>query len=326
MKSSFQITFINVKGKRLKKTSTGSTSQKKGTGIHDELAKYINSGAREGTAGKMLKEMEGEFKCEFLQAEVIISGYAVSRTSSKVDFHNGVIDAVAMKPRSSPKDDPRIFIVDWKTTSKTDLVDLSNWWSDVSNFKTPLYQCLLYRELLQMHLELNKIKAQVDIMLVPFHQSNPEVLMPGLCSDFTQMDKIGLLDGLKKYKWVRDESSCVQTITLPCNLFKGNLYRHIDTKTKILKDETKVIDTFDDQVTIGMLRKQFGLLRIKVEDNVENKDEKDSGLKDSVRSKAKAQKDKTDEAEDQEEKKGITDIIRNKLWYAISLVFLLTMV
>ncbi|XP_078360349.1 uncharacterized protein LOC144644683, partial [Oculina patagonica] len=213
----------------------------------------------------MLKSIEGRFKCKFLHSEVSISGYAVRK--SKVDYYRGSMDAVAVRLPSSPEDDLEVFVVDWKTTSKTDLADLSTWWNNATNFKNPLYQCLLYRELLQMKLKLllKGIKAQVGIMLVPFHQSDPELLMPGLCMDVKTMDEKGLLEGLKEYRWFAKETSCVHTIKMSCNLFKKGFERYIDKSTKTLKEGACLKDIFSNNANIGMLCRELGLLKLKVE-------------------------------------------------------------
>ncbi len=198
---------IDLKEKRRKNSYLSSMwvrplpAQKKGTLIHKKLAEEINTGTKEGTAGKMLKAIEDCFDCKFLKAEVPISGYAARKF--KVDYYSGSMDAVAIRQR--PKGVLEVFVVDWKTTSKNDVADLSDWWNKATNFKIPLYQCLIYRELLQMHLMLNKIKAEVGIMLVPFHQSDPELLMPGLCMDDWEMENEGLLYGLKKFEWYPEE-------------------------------------------------------------------------------------------------------------------------
>lgn len=240
---------------------------------------------------KFLKKIEEKFDCEFLQADVYISGYAVRK--SKVDYYSGTMDAIAWRKQNSPEDSLKVFVVDWKSK---DVADLATWWDYAQNFKTPLYQCLLYRELLQMHLKLNEIKAQVGIMIVPFQQSNPELLKPGLCLDFTRMDNSGLLDGLKKYQWFPSESSCVHTITLPCNLFKDDL----DACNNILKENNtfdkgaRLTDVFSEDATIGMLCEELGLLQLKVEKKEGGKKEKDNG------------KDRNDEREEEEEGETLT--------------------
>ena len=153
-----------------------------------------------------MEKIERKFRCEFIQAEVSISGYAVTR-ERQVDFCSGKMDAVAF--RGGEKDVLEVFVVDWKTTTKTDLLDLYQWWEKAEYFKKPLYQCLVYRELWQAHLKHNNVKAKVGIILVPIHQTYPELSYPGLCMDFKTMSDTRLLDKLKDFQWLLDYShSC----------------------------------------------------------------------------------------------------------------------
>lgn len=253
--------------------TTSSSPQKRGIQIHGMLAEKIKNDHRDGREGKLLKTMEDTFHCEFIQAEVYISGYAVRKSQpdlkSQPDFWNGKMDAVAILQQSShPEDVPKIFIVDWKTSSTVSV--LADWWSHATDFKDPLYQCLVYRELLQAHLEFNNVKALVGIMLVPFNQSQHKTLMPGLCMDFEEMDKKGLLDGIKDYQWfsVLDESIYFNTIKLPCKLFKEGFDPavHVDESTNSLKDDALLKDILSDNATVGDLRQVLGLRVLKVED------------------------------------------------------------
>ena len=201
MKSSFEIELIECNDEKRKKTSTKNDEapQGKGRAHHSEFARLINSGSREGVKGKVLEKLESQFKCKFLKAEVDIWGWAVNKSEeSKVDYYSGRMDAIAFRQHQSQA---QVLVVDWKTTTKTDVLDLVNWWRKAEKFGPPLYQCLVYRELLAEHLENNGVDVLVGIMLVPFHQSLPELLMPGCCIDFTKMEKQGLLDGIKKYRW-----------------------------------------------------------------------------------------------------------------------------
>lgn len=135
-----------------------------------------------------------------------------------------------------------------------------------------------------MKLKLFDIKARVGIMLVPFHQSHPELLVPGLCMNIQKMDEEGLLDGLKKYEWFPDQSSCVHTIKLPCNIFKEeSLDRYQDESTKTLKEEAYLKDIFRSDATIGMLCRVLGLLKLKVEDKDESEGKGTKDAKGSVR-------------------------------------------
>ena len=175
--------------------ATQSSPQQKGQEIHQILADEINKGTRDGTGGEMLKKMEDKFSCEFIQAEVSISGFAMRKT--QMDFWSGIMDAIAIRE----KDVLEVFVVDWKTTANRNVQIETDWWEKAINFKKPLYQCLVYRELLQAHFKRHCVDAVVGILLVPSDQSYPEKIYPGLCVDFQRMDKEHLLDGLKNFQW-----------------------------------------------------------------------------------------------------------------------------
>ena len=96
-----------------------------------------------------MTKMEEKFDCRFLLAEVKVYGFAVRK--SKVDFYVGKIDALAF--HQSPGDDPEVYVVDWKTSTKDDSPEVEKWWNEATIFEKPLYQCLLYRKLLQTHLK-----------------------------------------------------------------------------------------------------------------------------------------------------------------------------
>ena len=217
--------------------TTQPSPQKNGQELHQDLAEKIKKGSREGAAGELLKTLETKLKCTFIAAEVIISGFAVKK-NTQVDLWSGKMDAVAIG-----KDDAsQVFVVDWKTTGEQ---VLSEWWKWATNFKRPLYQCLVYRELLQAHFKHLDVNAKVGIILVPFHKYR-EMSYPGLCLDFQKMDEGHLLDGLKNFEWyaVLDESFFVHTIKMPSNLI-------VDESTNILKDDTPLKDMLNDDATVG---------------------------------------------------------------------------
>ncbi len=264
------------------KDTRPSTPQNKGIKLHGELTEEINKkdsrkdedqSADEDSVDKMiLKMLERKFNCEFIQAGVSISGYAVRKSNFKEDYYSGIMDAVAMRPRS-PEDDPNfdVFVVDWKTTSKGDVANLANWWKRATTFKEPLYQCLIYRELLQMHLIINNITARVGIMLVPFHQSLGH-LMPGLCMDVQKMNKedLDLLDNLNDYEWFPDKASLprrMHTVKLPCKLFNEKVLdpNYVDESNNVLKQDVRLKDIISDEATIEDLRNEFDLFEVKVE-------------------------------------------------------------
>ncbi|KAJ7380282.1 hypothetical protein OS493_010998 [Desmophyllum pertusum] len=247
-----------------KESTSTSSPQKNGTDHHAKLAAQINieKENREGIAGKVLNEMEDKFECIFLKAEVNITGCAVIKSNR--DFYSGIMDAVAIRRRSSPEDDLEVYVVDWKTTT-SETADLATWWKKATCFKIPLYQCLIYRELLQVHLKLHQIDARVGIMLVPFHQSQPELLMPRLCMDVQEMENEGLLDGLKEYEWFPNESSCVHAIKSPSKLF--NLKRcdsDCVDENNLLREDALLKDIIREDATIADLRQELGLLELQV--------------------------------------------------------------
>ena len=280
MKNSFNPKEINImETRRATNNSTENESgnnnpQGKGKKEHLEFEDLIKSGSREGLKGKVLKELESQFDCEFLAAEVDNWGWSVQRSNAR--FYSGVMDAVAIRV-TGPK--PEVLVVDWKTTGKTDVSYLSTWWDKATNFSVPLYQCLVYRELLAKHLS-NDLDVKVGVMIVPYHQSHPKLLKPGLCVDFTEMEEKGLLAGLKKYRWCSQDSEAVHTIKFPgCKLFKKlkilNELQCVDKSTELLKDGALLKDVISDDATIGVLREELGLLPLKVTNEVEKEGEKE---------------------------------------------------
>ena len=280
MKNSFNPKEINImETRRATNNSTENESgnnnpQGKGRKEHLEFEDLIKSGSREGLKGKVLKELESQFDCEFLAAEVDNWGWSVQRSNAR--FYSGVMDAVAIRV-TGPK--PEVLVVDWKTTGKTDVSYLRTWWDKATNFSVPLYQCLVYRELLAKHLS-NDLDVEVGVMIVPYHQSHPELLMPGLCVDFTEMEEKELLMGLKKYRWCSQDSEVVCTIKFPgCKLFKKlkilNELQCVDKSTELLKDGALLKDVISDDATIGVLREELGLLPLKVTNEVEKEGEKE---------------------------------------------------
>ena len=256
--------------------SGNNNPQGKGKQEHQEFEDLIKSGSREGLKGKVLKELEIQFDCEFLTAEVNIWGWSVQKSIAR--FYSGKMDAVAIRV-TGPK--PEVLVVDWKTTStKTDVSDLSTWWKKAENFSVPLYQCLVYRELLAKHLS-NDLDVKVGVMIVPYRQSHPELLMPGLCVDFTIMEEKGLLAGLKKYRWCSQYSEVVHTINFPvCKLFKKleilNELKCVDKSTELLNDGALLKDVISDDATIGVLREELSLLPLKVTNEVEKEGEEET--------------------------------------------------
>ena len=282
MISSFNPKEINIMGKR--RATNNSTEnepgnnnpQGKGKEEHGKFKDLIKRGSREGPKGKVLKELESQFDCEFLTAQVDIWGWSVQRSNAR--FYSGVMDAVAIRV-TGPK--PEVLVVDWKTyiAAKTDDSDLSTWWKNATNFSVPLYQCLVYRELLAKHLS-NDLDVKVGVMIVPYHQSHPELLVPGLCVDFTEMEEKGLLTGLKKYRWCSQDSEAVHTIKFPgCKLFKKlkilNELQCVDKSTELLKDGALLKDIISDDATVGVLREELGLLLLKVTNEVEKEEEEE---------------------------------------------------
>ena len=243
--------------------------QGKGIIEHGEFEDLIKGSSREGRKGKVLKELESQFECEFLTAQVDIWGWSVQKSNAR--FYSGKMDAVAIRV-TGPK--PEVLVVDWKTIdAKKEDSDLSTWWEKAKNFRVPLYQCLVYRELLAKHLS-NDLDVKVGVMIVPYHQWHPELLVPGLCLDFTEMEEKGLLTGLKKYRWCSQDSEVVWSIKFPgCKLFKKlkilTELQCVDKSTELLKDGALLKDVISDDATIGVLREELGLLPLKVTNEVE---------------------------------------------------------
>ena len=288
------------------------SAQKKGQIIHKKLEEQIKEGTRDGIGGEILKKMEDNFSCEFIEAEVSISSFAVERktrwrkTEPQVDFWSGKMDAVAIR-RST--DGLEIFVVDWKTTSakEANLRDISEWWNGATKFKVPLYQCLVYRALLSAHLKRYNVEASVGIMLVPLHQLTLK-LHPGLCVDFQAMVEEHLLDELNKLQWFAalDESIYAHTIKLPCKLFKESYdpAADVDESTNVLKEDTRLKDILNENATVADLLQALDLLFLKVEDIKEEeekaqKDDKTSGIE-----KTSSTEDKTNEELEEVKQKG----------------------
>ena len=262
MKNSFDRTLIDLRKTTPGGQTTQSSPQKRGQEIHKILADNINKDRRDGTEGAMLKKMEDKFNCEFIQAEVSISGYAIMRKTHGVNFWSGIMNAVAIREI----DDLEVFVVEWQTTANSKVQIETEWWEKATNFKDPLYKCLVHRELLRAHFKRNGVDAVVGIMLVPFHQSYPGKSYPGLCVDFQGMDDKGLLNGLNVFDWspVLDKSICVHTRDkLLRKLFKKSFY--VNISTNILKDDTRLKDILNDNATVADLLQLLGLPVLEVE-------------------------------------------------------------
>ena len=237
------------------------TAQQIGDIIHHNLTEKIKQKDRESQEGKLLKKIEKEFGCTFFEAKVPIYGYSIQKL--QIRCYSGEMDALAFRHGAGAV--LEVFVVEWKTYSR----DVSKkWWKEATHFKKPLYQSLIYRELLQAHLKENGLKARVGIMLVPIFQlPGLNWVKPGLCTKFNGMDKVGLLDNLKEYQWFGEQSNCVHTITLPSRLFNlQNLESpYVDESTKVLTQDTKVTDVINSDATIADLCEELGLLALKVE-------------------------------------------------------------
>ena len=189
----------------------------------------------------------------------------------------GKMDAVAFRPEKS-----EVLIVDWKTSTQKGTESLETWWDKAGNFGDALYQTLVYRELLTKHLKRStEVDIKVGVMLVPYHQSNEELLVPGSCVDFSQLEMAGLLSGLKQYRWVCHESELVHTINFPgCKMFKKleelNELQCVDEETDLLKEGILLKDVISDDATIRVLREELGLLPLKVTSEVENEGEEET--------------------------------------------------
>ena len=262
--------------------SKKSSSQEWGQQFHLTLAKQINEQrTRKSVEGQLLTKIEKKFDCKFVQAEVGICGYAVKK--SKVDCYKGKIDAVALRPRG----DSEVVVVEWKMFANDDLQNPMKWWERATHFKNPLYQCLLYRKLLQTHLEVNGINASVGIMLVPLSQARPGQVMPGLCTNFQHMEEEGLLDTIKSYQWFSEESECVHTVILPCKLFNRERLSDTYLENGVLKETTVVKDIIDDSATVGDMCEELGLLKLKIEDSLAEDDRKSDEEEDKSDAKKK---------------------------------------
>jgi len=235
------------------------TAQRIGDIIHHNLTEKIKKKDREGQQGKLLKKIEKKFGCTFFKAKVPIYGYSIQKL--QIRCYSGEMDALAFRRRAGAV--LEVFVVEWKTYS-TDVS--TKWWEEATSFKTPLYQSLIYRELLQAHLKENGLEVRVGIMLVPISQL-PGLNWPGLCTKFNGMDKVGLLDNLKEYQWFGEQSNCVHTIKLPSRLFNlQNLESpYVDNSTKVLRQDTKVTDVINGDATIADMCEELGLLALKVE-------------------------------------------------------------
>ena len=248
-------------------TNRGSP-QTKGREDHKEFENQINQKYRKNVKGEVLSALEERYEFKFLQAEVDIWGWGARK--SKVSFYSGKMDAVAFRLTES---EAEVLIIDWKTSSQTDTADLSTWWDKAGNFGDALYQTLLYRELLTKHLKrLLKFDIKVGVMLVPYNQSNEELLMPGLCVDFSQMETEGMLTGLKQCQWACDKSELFHTINFPGSKMFKNLkalkeLKCVDEETKLLKKDALLIDVIRDNATIADLQEEMGLLSLKVTEN-----------------------------------------------------------
>ena len=235
--------------------------QEKGKEIHQNLANCINNKLRDYCPeGRLLREIEKELRCKFLQAEVSVYGYC--RKESEIDFYCGKMDAVAT--RRTGQGHLEVLVAEWKSFSEKDLLKHPNkWWADATYFKKPLYQCLIYRELLQACLKENDITARVGVMLVLIPQKDKPKVTTGLCMDFQRMDNAGLLDRIKEYEWFGVQSKYFQvpSRTLPSKLL--NL-ENLEDGTGVLKRDEKVKDIIKDEATVGDLCKELGLLQLKV--------------------------------------------------------------
>lgn len=267
MRKSFETKNIKLKGE-FEGVLTEQRPQEKGKIIHGNLARCINEnmvGKDDTTEGKLLKKIEEKFRYKFLKAEVPISGYATKE--SEVVCYSGKMDAVAF--RRNAKGELKVIVVDWKSYSEIEngkKKDPQEWWKDAKTFKPALYQCLLYRELLQAHLKENDITARVGVMIVPIPQARDPTVIPGLCMDFQRMDKKRLLNKFKEREWFDEQSKCFRTITLPSNLLNlANLNnRYVAEGTGVVKGDTMVKDIIKDEATIKDLCEGLGILQLKV--------------------------------------------------------------
>lgn len=240
------------------------SAREEGKAIHQYLADYINNNRRRrrGAGDQLLKKIEREFCCTFLQAEVSIFGYCTKE--SKVDFYRGKMDAIAF--RRTENNHLEVYVVDWKTSSEEIISE--EWWDMATSFKKPLYQCLLYREILKACLKENDITARVGVMLVPIPQTGSQVI-PGLCRNVEEaMDKEELLDKLKEYEWFSLQRTRFHTIKSSSNLFNLEKLtensRYVEEGTNFLNPEKKLKQIIRDNSTVKDLCQEFGLLQLKV--------------------------------------------------------------
>lgn len=270
MRESFQTTIFKLKAE-LGENFKGKSPQEKGQIIHQNLAERIENGSRSGAEGQLLNEIEETFRFNFFKAEVSICGYSTRK--SKVDFYSGQMDALAYRKEDS---DLEVLVIDWKSSSNDALKDPEKWWDKATCFKTPLYQSLIYRELLKAHLKENDIKARVGVMLVPLPQKGKLKVMPGLCMDFQRMHQMGLLDGINECEWFGVESKCVHTITLPSTLLNlENLDRtYVEENTNVLKREILVKEIIKDNATVEDLCQELGLLQLQLKVRNESHEER----------------------------------------------------
>lgn len=261
MRKSFALKKIKLKNALRGELEETAAPPKIGGNIHQKLTEHIKQNDRESPVGKLLKKIEKKFGCTFFEAKVPIYGYSIQKL--QIRCYSGEMDALAFRHGAGAV--LEVFVVEWKTYSTN---VSTKWWEEATSFKTPLYQSLIYRELLQAHLKENGLEARVGIMLVPISQSSGlNWVMPGLCTKFNGMDKAGLLDNLKEYQWFGEQSNCVHTITLPSRLFNlQNLESpYVDESTQVLTQDTKVTDVINSDATIADLCEELGLLPLKVE-------------------------------------------------------------
>ena len=271
MKDSFTTKTITVEGE-LGVGRGEESAQEKGKLIHQKLARCINNNNNNipkcYAEEKLLKEIEEKFSCKFLQAEVEITGYC-TKGSEPADIYSGRMDAIAF--RRTENNHLEVYVVDWKTSSKEKISGKpEDWWDMATYFKTPLYQCLLYREILKADLKENGITARVGVMLVPIPQKGRQVI-PGLCRNVEEaMDKEELLDKLKEYEWFSLKRTRFHTIKSSSNLLNrekltGENSRYVEEGTNVLNPKQKLKQIIRDNTTVRDLCQEFGLLQLKVE-------------------------------------------------------------
>lgn len=288
MKESFTTETITLEGE-LGVGRGQESAQEKGKVIHQNLARCIynnnNNIPNCCAEDKLLKAIEETFRCKFLQAEVEITGYC-TKESVPEDIYRGKMDAIAFRRRHSLE----VYVVDWKTSSKQILKDpQDSWWDKATYFKKPLYQCLLYREILKTHLKENNITAQVGVMLVPIPQTGRQVI-PGLCRNVDEaMDKEELLNKLKEYEWFSLQRPCFHIIESSSTLFNLKKLtenrKYVEESTNVLSREKKLNEIINANSTVEDLCQEFKLLQLKVgckrheEEGTGNKKNKDEAKK-----------------------------------------------